>query len=233
MTQLDDIGKRIARLEKLLGVQQRASRLGSASLDGTALQVLDPDSGSLRGILGVQADGTTAVNIVNGGPPPAPSVPTAASALGGISVGWDGTFASGAMMPLDFSRVEVHASATSGFTPDTTTLQATIETPRGAGVYVPTTVPLYVVLLARNTSGAASTPSAQVGPTAPRTIVDADVADGSITETKIADEPRSPVRPSPVAPSPVAPSRPVPPAPASPSTTPPTAASRSTTPPAP
>lgn len=187
MTQLEDLGRRIARLEKVLGTQNRASRLGSASLDNTSLTVNGPDGG-LRGIIGQQADGTTALNIVNGGPPPAPSTPVVAPALGGIAVAWDGAFAGGAVIPLDWSRVEVHASPTDGFTPSAATLKVTIETPQGSTVYLAAAAPQYVVLLARNTSGAASAPTAQVGPYAPRAVVDTDVADGSITETKIADD---------------------------------------------
>lgn len=183
----NDIGRQLADHERRLRRMERASRLGSASLDGTALQVLDPDNGGLRGIVGVQADGTTAVNIVNGAAPAAPSTPTVSPALGGIAVTWDGTLTTGAVLPLDWARIEVHASPTDGFTPDPTTLQATIETPQGATVYLPATVAQYVVLLARNTSGAASDPSAQAGPYEPRAVVGSDLADGSITETLIAD----------------------------------------------
>ncbi|WP_329131562.1 hypothetical protein OG552_10530 [Streptomyces sp. NBC_01476] len=181
-----DIGRRIASLETRLKNMERASRLGSASLDDTALQVKDAN-GSLRALVGQQADGTTAVNIVNGGPPPAPSTPTVAPALGGLAVAWDGSFAGDAVAPLDWARVEVHASPVSGFTPSATTLQATIETPQGAIVYMPAVAPQYVVLVARNTSGAASAPTTQAGPYEPRAVVDTDVADGSITTTKIAD----------------------------------------------
>lgn len=184
---MTDIGLQLAQIIRRLERVERASRLTSASLDDTHLEVRD-GSGSLRGLVGQQADGTTAVNIVNGGPPPAPSTPTVAPALGGIAVTWDGAFAGGAVIPLDWSRVEVHASVTNGFTPSAATLQATIETPQGSTVYVPTSVSLYVVLQARNTSGAASPGTTQVGPYAPRTVVAGDVADGSITTVKIADD---------------------------------------------
>lgn len=185
---MTDIGQQLADLKRRVSRIERASRLGSASLDGTALEVRDPGNGGLRGIIGQQPDGTTAVNIVNGAAPPAPSTPTVAPALGGIAVTWDGALANGAVFPLDWARVEVHASTSNGFVPDATTLRATIETQRGAVVYLPATAPQYVVTLARNTSGTASAPSAQAGPYAPRPVVDTDVADGSITETKIAND---------------------------------------------
>ncbi|MFJ9799815.1 hypothetical protein [Streptomyces sp. NPDC101145] len=181
-----DIGRKLAQLEKRLAAVERQSRLGSASVDNTALEIRD-QAGSLRGLIGQQADGTTAVNITNGPTPPAPSTPNVAPALGGIAVTWDGTFADGAPAPLDWSRVEVHASTTAGFTPTPDTLQATIETPQGAVAYIPATTPQYVLLLSRNTSGTASTPTMVVGPYEARPVAD-DIGPGGITTTHIADE---------------------------------------------
>lgn len=180
-----DIGAKLARLEKQVAELQRASRLSHAALDDTALEVRD-GGGALRGIVGQQGDGTTAVNIVNGGPPPAPATPFAAPALGGVSAGWDGTFADGAIIPLDWARVEVHASPTAAFTPGPDTLKATVETAQGGIVYVPSSVPLYVALLARNTSGAASPATAEVGPYAPKPVA-GEIGIGEITSTLIAD----------------------------------------------
>lgn len=180
-----DIGAEIARLKQGLAAVERQSRLHSASLDDTTLVVRD-DTGSLRAEIGKQGDGTTAVNIVNGGPPPAPSTPTVAPALGGIAAGWDGLFADGAIIPMDWSRVEVHAAPGDDFTPTADTLVATIETAQGGIVYVPATVPQYVRLVARNTSGAASDPTDTVGPYAPRPVA-GEIGVGEITETLIAD----------------------------------------------
>ncbi|MFE6126719.1 hypothetical protein ACFQ6Q_00380 [Streptomyces sp. NPDC056437] len=181
-----DIGREFAALRRQVEAQAKASRLSSASLDDTALEVRGPDGG-LTGIVGKQYDGTTAVNIVNGVAPPAPSAPTAADALGGIGVAWDGLFADGAVLPLDWQRVEVHASPLAVFTPMGATLQATIETPQGGGVYIPATGPLYVRLLARNTSGTASVATAVIGPYSPRPVA-GDIGPGDITETLIADD---------------------------------------------
>ncbi|MGW1409473.1 hypothetical protein [Streptomyces sp. NPDC002403] len=182
---MTDIGRTLAQLEKRLAAVERTARLSAASLDNTSLEVRD-DSGSLRALVGQQGDGTTAVNIVNGGPPPAPTTPSAGPALGGIAAGWDGTFAAGAVMPLDWARVEVHASPAAAFTPGPDTLKATIETPQGGVVYIPSTAPLYVVLLARNTSGAASPATAQAGPYAPKPVA-GEIGIGEITATLIAD----------------------------------------------
>ncbi|MDK0525014.1 hypothetical protein [Streptomyces sp. ML-6] len=182
---MTDIGRTLAQLEKRLSAVERTARLSSASLDDTALEVRD-GAGSLRALVGQQGDGTTAVNIVNGGPPPTPATPTASPALGGVAAGWDGRFTDGVVMPLDWARVEVHASPTASFVPGPDTLKATIETPQGGVVYIPSTAPLYVTLVARNTSGAASPATPQVGPYAPKPVA-GEIGIGQITETLIAD----------------------------------------------
>ncbi|MFJ3699485.1 beta strand repeat-containing protein [Streptomyces sp. NPDC090052] len=182
-----DIGTKIAQLEKRLEAMERSSRLSHASLDDTALQLHD-GVGGLRGVVGKQGDGTTGVQIVNGPPPPQPSPPIAASVLGGVTVSWDGQFDGGAIIPMDWARLEVHASPTSGFAPDASTLQSTIETAQGATVVIPTENPVYVLLLSRNTSGAASTPTAQVGPLGPTPVVATDILDGIVTTLKLADD---------------------------------------------
>ncbi|MFD7980175.1 hypothetical protein [Streptomyces sp. NPDC059071] len=171
-----DVGTRLAALERRLAVVERSSRLSSAALDDTALEIRDT-GGSLRAIVGQQPDGTTAVNVVNGPVPPQPTTPLVQSVLGGIAATWDGSFTDGAVTPLDFARVEVHASTTSGFTPTAETLQNTIETPQGATVTVPADGPRYVRLVTRNTSGTPSTPSVQNGPVAPAPVVADDVPD--------------------------------------------------------
>ncbi|MFF8250074.1 hypothetical protein [Streptomyces griseus] len=181
-----DIGRKLAALEKAVKELQRASRLSSASLDDAALVVRD-GTGSLRGIVGQQGDGTTAVTIVNGPPPPQPSAPLVLSVIGGVAASWDGLFTDG-VLPLDWSRVEVHASEDSGFTPTAVTLQSTIETAQGATVIVHTDDPVYVRLVARSTSGTASAPSAQTGPYGPEPVVAADLLDGTVTTLKLADD---------------------------------------------
>ncbi|WP_097964946.1 hypothetical protein [Streptomyces sp. or20] len=184
-TDLAQLGRTIVNLERRLERVEAQSRLKSASIDDAAIVVRD-GTGALRGIVGQQGDGTTAVTVVNGAPPPAPSTPTAAPALGGVSAGWDGMFADGAVIPMDWARVEVHASPDNGFTPDAESLVATIETAQGGIAYIPATVPQYVRLLARNTSGAASPATAQVGPYAPKPVA-GEIGIGEITETLIAD----------------------------------------------
>ncbi|MFC9891449.1 H-type lectin domain-containing protein [Streptomyces pilosus] len=182
-----DIGRKLADLERRLAAVEGSQRLSHASIDNTAVEVRD-GQGSLRGLLGVQADGTTALNVVNGPPPPQPTQPVLASVLGGVAASWDGTFEDGATLPLDWQRLEVHASTSDGFTPSPDTLKATIETPRGSTAVVVTSVPVYVRLVARSTSGTASTPSAQAGPLGPQPVVADTILDGIVTEVKLADD---------------------------------------------
>lgn len=182
-----DIGKTLAQLEKRLAAVERSSRLSSASIDDTSIQVRD-GNGGLRALVGQQADGTTAVNVVNGPPPPAPSTPLIASVLGGVAASWDGTFADGLAPPLDWARVEVHAATASGFTPTPGTLHSTIETPQGATVIIATDDPVYVRFVARSTSGTPSAPSGQAGPLGPSAVVATDLLDGIVTELKLAND---------------------------------------------
>ncbi|MEV8101059.1 hypothetical protein [Streptomyces sp. NPDC088135] len=184
---MTDIGAELARMRKDIERLQRAARLSFASLDDTALEVRD-SGGSLRAQIGQQGDGTTAVNVVNGPPPPAPSAPIVASVLGGVTVSWDGVFADGAVIPLDWSRVEVHASREAIYTPTAATLKATVETAQGCTVVIATDDPVYVQLVARSTSGTASAPSTTAGPAGPTPVVATDILDGIVTTVKLADD---------------------------------------------
>ncbi|MFF8910520.1 hypothetical protein [Streptomyces olivaceoviridis] len=182
-----DIGRELNKLSQRLTKIERSPRLTHASIENTAVQVYD-GTGSLRGVIGQQADGTTAVNITNGPPPPQPSAPIVASVLGGVTVSWDGQTADSSVLPLDWARVEVHASILASYEPVPATLQGTIETAQGATVVVPCDAPVYVRLVARNTSGTASTPSVTVGPFGPTAVVADDIVDGIVTTLKLADD---------------------------------------------
>ncbi|PCG85471.1 hypothetical protein CIB93_14040 [Streptomyces sp. WZ.A104] len=186
-TELARLATRIADLERRLSQQNRTSRLAYSSIEGGAIEVHD-DAGSLRAVIGQQPDGTTGVNITNGPPPPQPTQPTVTSVLGGIAVTWHGTLDGVQAPPLDFARIEIHATTLDGFAPTPATLRATIETPVGCTVTVPTDVPLYVRLVARNTSGASSEPSVTSGPVGPAAVVAQEVLNGIVTEAALADE---------------------------------------------
>ncbi|MFE7111751.1 hypothetical protein ACFU98_29405 [Streptomyces sp. NPDC057575] len=182
---MTNIGAELARMKKDIERLQRAARLSYASLDDTALEVRD-GTGSVRALVGQQGDGTTAVNIINGPVPPAPSAPVVAPALAALTVTWDGTFAAAVAAPLDWMRCEVHVGATPGFTPDQSTLRDTIETPQGGMVTIPLPyTEWYVKLRSRTSSGTASAATTAVSGT-PRKAATADLTAGIITADLIA-----------------------------------------------
>nr|BFD90912.1 hypothetical protein KitaXyl93_22720 [Kitasatospora sp. Xyl93] len=184
-TALDALATRIATLETALLELSRSSRLVHSSIDDGALTVTS--GGRLRAIIGQQPDGTTGITAVNGPVPPTPRAPTAAAALGGVRVTWNGGFADGAVSPLDLAHVEVHASTTALFVPSPATLVTTIATPQGGTVTVPTTVPVWVALVARTTSGKASTPSG-TATAGPAPVVAQEVLAGIVGELQLADD---------------------------------------------
>jgi hypothetical protein len=175
-------------LERRLAQVQKGQRYAhGGSIENAAITVND-SAGSIRTIVGLQGDGTVGVQAVNGPPPPQPSAPIVASVLGGVAVSWDGLFAGGVVIPMDWQRVEVHASILPVYDPIPATLQGTIETAQGATVVVPCDTPVYVRLVARSASGTASPASATVGPFGPTPVVADELLDGIVTTLKLADE---------------------------------------------
>ncbi|MFG2143681.1 hypothetical protein ACGFRG_05710 [Streptomyces sp. NPDC048696] len=175
-----DIGSRLVRLERQLAAAIRAPKFANASIENTTIEVYD-ETGSLRALVGQQPDGTSGVTAVNGPPPPAPALPQLTPVLGAISVGWDGTFPTAQAAPLDFARIEVHASPAAAFEPGPCTLRGSLESPQGGTLTIPTDTPLYVRLVARNTSGTASAPSPVAGPVAPAPV-DQSVLDSALSD---------------------------------------------------
>lgn len=182
-----DFARELARLDQRLKNIEKGQRYAhGGSIEDSALEVKD-GAGSLRAIVGVQGDGTTAVNIVNGPPPPTPAAPILGSVLGGVTVSWIGGFVDGVVAPLDWQRVEVHASTVDGFEASLETLKTTFETVQGGTVVVPCEEPVYVRLIARNTSGSPSEPTVQAGPLGPAPVVATDIVDGIVTTVKLAE----------------------------------------------
>ncbi|OMH30661.1 tail fiber domain-containing protein [Tersicoccus sp. Bi-70] len=159
-TQLRDLDERVTNLANKPG-------LAYSSIEGGRIEDYDT-TGTLRGMVGTQPDGTHTVASVNGPTPPRPTAPTCAGGQGTIKARWDGLFLNDAgdpdelvYVPSDFARVEAHASQEPDFTAlFADTLLGTIETPRGADV---TTLRApgtwYVKLVARSQSGKASAAS--------------------------------------------------------------------------
>jgi len=152
----------MASVDRRLRALARSNALRSASIPGAGrVSALAEDDTSVRLVIGQQDDGSYGITAQNAPPPPVPLPAVVTSWPGGLRVGWSGDFVDGAVAPLDFARVEVHASTVAGFTPSTATLFTTFESPQGGVAFLPLSAVLtYVVLVARNTSGAGSVPSA-------------------------------------------------------------------------
>lgn len=104
---------------------------------------------------------------VDSSAPVTPSTPTldASTFFGMIRVIWDGLDNLGNPQDSDFARVEVHASTSSGFTPDESTLRDTLFSAAVSDVFGDVGSTLYIKLVAYDTSGNFSSPSAQVNAT--------------------------------------------------------------------
>jgi hypothetical protein len=181
-----DIGRELQNLRARLARVEASARLSHASLDNTNIVVTD-GTGTVRGRIGMQADGTIGLIAVDGPAPGAPSAPVVTSTIGGLRVAWDGTLADGTPLPADFDHVAVHAATISGFTPSEATFVGTI-TRAGEGGMLPL-IPLpyqthYIQLTAVNTSGNASSPSAEVAAT-PVKVDGPDLEAGSVTAATI------------------------------------------------
>ncbi|MGW2496274.1 hypothetical protein ACWCV2_17450 [Streptomyces pseudogriseolus] len=156
----------LADLDKRLQDLERTSQAGYRSIDGGSLDIYDGE-GTLRGSVGVQEDGSVAVVVVNSDPPPTPTPPTIEPVLAGLVVTWDGQWDDSYSTPADYERMQVHVGLAPDFTPDQTTLSATISNRVGGSVTVATATydTAHVRLVAVNTAGLTSPPSAAVAGT--------------------------------------------------------------------
>ncbi|GGS97047.1 hypothetical protein [Streptomyces violaceus] len=181
-----DIGRKLAELEARLGRVEGSPRLSHAALDNANIVVKD-DTGTVRGRIGMQPDGTIGLIAVDGPAPGAPTAPVVTSTIGGLRVVWDGTLADGSTLPADFDHVAVHVSTTAAFTPSAATYVGTI-TKAGEGGMLPV-LPLpyvahYVRLTAVNTSGNAGDPSGETTAT-PIKVDGPDLEVGSVAAAAI------------------------------------------------
>lgn len=154
-----ELARRLRRLEE--GVKaQNVPQLAHSSVEDGAIEHYDAD-GQLTAIVGKQHDDTIAPVVVTGPPPPAP---TGLDVVGGqlqVTATWDGSWADGAVAPMDFARVEVHVGASQDFEVDplpmSTTRVATIESPGGASVtWMAEPGEVWVTIVARSLPGKVS-----------------------------------------------------------------------------
>jgi len=163
VTSLQELARRITAVERSVSRGVSQPQLAYSSIEDGNLQEYD-GTDTLVQIIGKQADGTHVAASVNGPTPPTPSAPIVTDSPNGIIVEWSGLFANPTdVAPMDFLRVDVHTSTTSGFTfdPDVT-LRSSFVSPRGGKVFIPLPVGIhYVKLVTVTMSGKYSAASAE------------------------------------------------------------------------
>ncbi|MER6616259.1 hypothetical protein [Streptomyces xantholiticus] len=176
----------LAEYDRRLQALERTAKASHTSIEGGALDIYD-EEGTLKGSVGIQPDGAVAVVPVNSAPPPTPTAPLVEPVLAGLVIGWDGLWDDSYTPPSDFSLVQVHVGAAADFTPDLSTLVATITAPLGGAVTVAIEGygTVWVRLVAANTAAVTGPASVATAGT-PRQAVSQDLIDGIVTETKLA-----------------------------------------------
>lgn len=175
-TSVDRIARELLALRRDLRKVQTQPQLAYSSVEGGYLQ-WNTDDGSASIVAGQQFDGTNGVAVLNGPVPPTPTAPTATPTYFAATVNWDGLFADGAIVPMDFARVEIHAvEDPTDEAYLATTLVGTYETPRGGDMVVPLPGPRYLKLVTRTTAGVRSPASAPTALITPLSISEIDTS---------------------------------------------------------
>lgn len=165
-TGLRDLARQLAQLDRRVRATSSTGQLAHSSIEDGAVQAYDRD-GNQTMLIGKQWDGTYTSTVVTGPVPPTPSAPLIIDGTEGISVRWDGTFEDGAVVPMDYLRVDIHISAVDGFIPDYSNRYGTIIPPTGGEVAFHLAPGVwYVRLICWSQAGVPSSTSAQATGTA-------------------------------------------------------------------
>lgn len=158
----------IADLKRAMKNLARKPQLSSSSIENGAVDLKD-DSGTLRGQIGQQWDGTYTTSSMNGPVPPIPVGFSVTGHAGFLNVTWYGQFQSEdtgdiVVAPEDWLRAGVHVGATQDFVPQlgpgSTTRMASIESAAGAsGAILLDPGDYWVKLVSITQSGVVSDPS--------------------------------------------------------------------------
>ena len=155
----DQFVREFSDVRRRLKSVERASQGSRRSVVGGGVTVFDADGTTVRGVVGLQPDGTTAFTTVNDPIPPMPTAAIIYPVAGGLEITWDGTFWANLAAPADLAYIEVHASPYAVYTPDSTTLRSKLHR-GGATVTVSLPAdPYTVVFVAVTTGGSRSNPS--------------------------------------------------------------------------
>ena len=158
---LRDLAKQVADLDRRVRSKGSTSQLANAAIESGALRAFEGASQTMT--IGRQWDGTYSASVMNGPTPPTPTAATAVEGTEAATLIWDGTFEGGAILPMDFLRVDFHVSPIAGFTPDHTNRYGTLVSPTGGSI--PVSLPYgtyYCKLVCWSQAGVVSSPSAQL-----------------------------------------------------------------------
>lgn len=191
---MEKLARRILRLEREVRHLGTTPQLAHSSVEGGHLTFND-DDGTNAILVGVQPDGTNAPVVVSGPNPATPAGCTVIPFFSGALASWDGTWEGTLVAPLDFARIEIHASQDPGFVADvvgseSTTLVGSISSARG-GRYAVAALgdgDWYFRFVARSLPGKFSDATAAIGPVTPDHIQTTDIADEAVTAAQLADE---------------------------------------------
>lgn len=187
---VNQLAARLIRLERQVRTMGTAPQLAYSSIEDGAIEEYTIDD-SLVQIIGAQFDGTHMAAPINGPNPPVPTEPIVTDGVDGALVRWDGEWITALFAPMDFARIEIHASTDAGDTFETAlTLRNSFESPRGGEVFIPldTAGPWYIAFVARSLSGQVSEPSG-VTETNPTMLSDVLAGVGGTTTYRQASAP--------------------------------------------
>ena len=173
MGALDRLAGRLAALEDAVDSLSSTPQLASSSIvNGAIDQTEIRDTGQVDGQgmplvsevvvsrIGQQADGSNTIQVFDGPKPPTPVAPLVTAGPGFVSVEWTGEFVDRIEPYADHDYVAVHVGTAPGFSPDASTLRATMRSTAGESVVVKLgTGRYYVSLVAVAQSGRWSDPA--------------------------------------------------------------------------
>lgn len=130
---VEELARMLNRHDRQIKDLASKPNLAFSSIEDGALQVKDGD-GNVVSVIGRQPDGSNGVVLHDGPKPAQPVGLTVEHAVGGAVVKWGGFFADAAEAPLDWLRLEIHASTDPFFEPTPETVRGTIEAAGGGEV---------------------------------------------------------------------------------------------------
>jgi hypothetical protein len=129
---LRDLALQIKQLDRRIRASSSTGQLGNSSFEDGAIQGFSGDQQVM--VIGRQWDGTYTTAVTNGPTPPTPSAPVGTDGSESVTIAWDGTFLDGAILPMDFLRVDIHVGDSGDFVPSHSNRFGSISAPTGGSI---------------------------------------------------------------------------------------------------